>query len=106
MFGQLGFFHKFAGKEYEDKRPLQRYVDESKRLLGVIDGALEGKDWFLGSEYTIADISMLGWVRNLIGFYEARELVGFDDYKNVAVWLERGLARPAVQRGLNIPARP
>lgn len=105
MFGQLGFFNKFAGKEWEDKRPLQRYVDEAKRLLGVMDEALRGKDWFLGNVYTIADISMLGWVRNLITFYEARELVEFDRHTNVAAWLERGLARPAVQRGLAIPAR-
>jgi GST-like protein len=105
MFGQLGFFNKFAGKDYEDKRPRDRYVAESKRLLGVMDKQLEGREWFLGDEYSIADISMLGWVRNLIGFYEARALVAFDEYKNVAAWLERGLARPAVQRGLNIPAR-
>jgi GST-like protein len=106
MFGQLGFFNKFAGKAWEDKRPLGRYVDEAKRLLGVMDGVLAGRDWFLGEAYTIADISMLGWVRNLIGFYEAGDLVGFENYANVAAWLERGLARPAVQRGLTIPARP
>src|SRR3546814_18664577 len=105
MFGQLGFFNKFAGKEWEDKRPLGRYVDESKRLLGVMDAALAGKTWFLGDAYTIADISMLGWVRNLIGFYEAREIVGFADFGNVAAWLQRGLARPAVQRGLAIPSK-
>ncbi|MFC3717390.1 glutathione S-transferase N-terminal domain-containing protein [Luteimonas soli] len=105
MFGQLGFFNKFAGKEYEDKRPLQRYVNESKRLLGVLDGRLEGRTWIMGDEYTIADIATLGWVDNLIGFYEARELVGFDGFGNVAAWLERGLARPAVQRGLKIPSR-
>jgi GST-like protein len=106
MFGQVGFFHKFAGKDYEDKRPRDRYVAEAKRLLGVMDRQLVGKQWFMGDEYTIADISMLGWVRNLIGFYGARDLVGFDDFKNVAPWLERGLARPAVQRGLEIPKRP
>ena len=105
MFGQVGFFNKFAGKAYEDKRPLQRYVNESKRLLGVMDGRLAGRQWFMDDDYTIADISMLGWVRNLIGFYEARDLVTFDEFKNVAAWLERGLARPAVQRGLNIPKR-
>jgi len=105
MFGQVGFFNKFAGKDYEDKRPLQRYVDESKRLLGVMDERLNGRQWFMGDLFTIADISMLGWVRNLIGFYEARALVTFDDFKNVAAWLERGLARPAVQRGLRIPER-
>jgi GST-like protein len=105
MFGQLGFFNKFAGKDWEDKRPLERYVTETKRLLGVMDKQLEGRDWFLGDAYSIADIAMLGWVRNLIGFYEARDLVGFEAYANVAAWLDRGLARPAVQRGLTIPAR-
>ncbi len=105
MFGQLGFFHKFAGREYEDKRPLERYKNESKRLLGVLETRLEGRDWIMGQDYSIADISLLGWVRNLIGFYEARELVEFDSFPRVAQWLERGLARPAVQRGLNIPAR-
>jgi GST-like protein len=105
MFGQLGFFHKFAGKDYEDKRPRDRYAKESKRLLGVLESRLEGRDWIMGDEYTIADISMLGWVRNLIGFYNAGELVDYKSLKNVPAWLERGLARPAVQRGLTIPAR-
>ncbi len=102
MFGQVGFFNKFAGREYEDKRPLERYVAESKRLLAVLDARLADRDWVM-DEYSIADISMLGWVRNLITFYEARELVGFDQYRNVVAWLDRGLARPAVQRGLAIP---
>jgi len=106
MFGQLGFFNKFAGREYEDKRPLQRYVAESRRLLEVLDTRLEGRTWLMGDDYTIADVATLGWVRNLIGFYEAGELVAFDTLRNVPAWLERGLARPAVQRGLNIPARP
>ncbi|MEZ5566433.1 MAG: glutathione S-transferase N-terminal domain-containing protein [Gammaproteobacteria bacterium] len=103
MFGQLGYFHKFAGKEITDKRPLQRYVAESKRLLDVLDNRLEGRSWIMGSEYTIADISLLGWVQNLIDFYEARELVAFDTLTHVPEWLNRGLARPAVQRGLEIP---
>ncbi len=106
IFGQVGFFFKFAGKDYEDKRPLQRFVDESKRLLGVLDTQLQGRDWIMGDQFTIADVSMLGWVRGLVGFYEAGPLVGFDDFKHVGAWLERGLARPTVQRGLNIPARP
>ena len=106
MFGQVGFFHKFAGREFEDKRPRDRYIAESRRLLGVLEGRLEGRDWIMGDDYTIADIAILGWVRNLIGFYEAGDLVGFADFPRVAAWLERGLARPAVQRGLNIPARP
>ena len=105
MFGQLGFFNKFAGKDYEDKRPRDRYVAEAKRLLGVMDDTLAGGTWFLGEDYSIADISMIGWVNNLITFYEARDLVGFDGYANVAAWLGRGLARPAVQRGLKVPAK-
>jgi GST-like protein len=106
MFGQVGYFLKFAGREIEDKRPLNRYVAESKRLLGVVDERLKGREWLMGIEYTIADISMLGWVRNLIGYYGARDLVEFDGLKHVPAWLERGLARPAVQRGLVIPKRP
>ncbi|WP_414474044.1 glutathione S-transferase N-terminal domain-containing protein [Microvirga sp. M2] len=106
MFGQLGFFHKFAGREIEDKRPLERYRAESKRLLGVLEQRLDGRPWMMGDDYTIADISLLGWVRNLVGFYGARELVEFDTLRNVPAWLERGLARPAVQRGLEIPKRP
>ncbi|EXL08666.1 glutathione S-transferase family protein [Aquamicrobium defluvii] len=106
IFGQLGFFHKFAGREIADKRPLERYRAESRRLVGVLEGRLRDRKWIMGNDYTIADISMLGWVRNLIGFYEARELVGFDDFPAVAAWLERGLARPAVQAGLEIPQRP
>jgi len=106
MFGQVGFFHKFAGKDFPDKRPLERYVAESRRLLGVLETHLNGRQWVMDDEYTIADISMFGWVRNLIGFYGARELVAFDSLKHVPVWLERGLARPAVERGLNIPKRP
>jgi GSH-dependent disulfide-bond oxidoreductase len=105
MFGQLGYFLKFAGKEIQDKRPLERYRVESQRLLGVIETRLVGRPWITGGEYTIADIAMLGWVRNLIGYYEARELVAFDDLERVPAWLERCLARPAVQRGLEIPRR-
>lgn len=106
MFGQLGFFHKFAGREYEDKRPRDRYAAESKRLLGVLETRLAGRDWIMGDAYTIADISLLGWVRNLVGFYGAGELVDYSSLKHVPAWLERGLARPAVQRGLEIPKRP
>ena len=106
MFGQVGFFHKFAGRDIADKRPLERYANESRRLLGVLDKRLSGRDWIMGADYTIADVATLGWVRNLVGFYGAGDLVGYTDFKQVAAWLERGLARPAVQRGLAIPARP
>jgi GST-like protein len=105
MFGQVGFFNKFGGRHYEDKRPRDRYVAEAARLLGVLDQRLAFRAWVMGDDYSIADISLLGWVRNLIGFYEARELVGFDSVSHVQRWLESGLARPAVQRGITIPSR-
>jgi GST-like protein len=106
MFGQLGFFHKFAGKDYEDKRPRDRYVAESKRLLGVLDRQLEGRSWIMGEEYTIADIATFPWVNNLVGFYGAGELVGYQDFANVARVVKAFVARPAVARGLQIPPAP
>ena len=106
MFGQLGFFNKFAGKDYEDKRPRDRYVGESRRLLAVLDKHLADRQWIMGDDYTIADIASFPWIRNLVGFYEAGDLVGFDDFANVKRVLAAFLARPAVERGLNIPKRP
>mgnify|MGYP003585016901 CR=1 FL=1 len=106
MFGQLGFFNKFAGKDYEDKRPRDRYVAEARRLLGVLDRRLEGRDWIMGAQYSIADIATFPWVRNLVGFYEAGELVGFDDFTQVKRVLAAFVERPAVVKGLAIPKRP
>ncbi len=106
MFGQVGFFHKFAGKDYEDKRPRDRYVAEAKRLLNVVDRQLEGREWIVGDEYTIADIATFPWINNLIGFYGAGELVGIAEFANVRRVLQAFLARPAVVRGLQIPKRP
>ncbi len=105
MFGQLGFFHKFAGREIEDKRPRDRYASESARLLGVLDARLEGRDWIMGADYTIADIAVLPWVRNLVEHYGAGELVGYERFANVQRVLAAWLERPAVQRGLNVPPR-
>jgi len=105
MFGQLGFFHKFAGKDFEDKRPRDRYVAESRRLLRVLEQRLMGRDWIMGSDYTIADIAVFPWVRNLIGFYEAADLVGWGGYPQVQRVLDVFVARPAVQRGVAIPTR-
>ncbi len=106
MFGQLGFFHKFAGKDYEDKRPRDRYVAESRRLLGVLDGQLARHAWIAGDEYTIADIAIFPWVRNLAGFYEAGDLVAMRDFRHLQRALDAFVARPAVVRGLAIPAAP
>jgi GST-like protein len=104
MFGQLGFFHKFAGKDWEDKRPRDRYAAESRRLLAVLEKHLAGRAWMMGDDYTIADIAIFPWVRNLVGFYGAGELVGFDAFPNVQRVLAAFVARPAVERGLLIPA--
>lgn len=106
MFGQVGFFHKFAGKDYEDKRPRDRYVAEAKRLLGVLDRRLEGRSWVMGDDYTIADIAIFPWVNNLVGFYEAGDLVGIQEFGNVQRVLKAFVERPAVVRGLQIPQRP
>jgi GST-like protein len=106
MFGQVGFFHKFAGKDYEDKRPRDRYIGEAKRLLGVLDRHLAGRDWMMGADYTIADIAIFPWINVLNTFYGAGELVGMKDFTQVNRVLEVFLARPAVVRGLNIPPRP
>jgi GST-like protein len=106
MFGQVGFFNKFAGKDYEDKRPRDRYINESRRLLNVLNERLENRAWIMGDTFTIADIAVFPWVRNLTGFYEAGELVGISDFPQVTRVLEAFVARPAVARGLNIPQRP
>ncbi|MEI8155402.1 MAG: glutathione S-transferase N-terminal domain-containing protein [Burkholderiales bacterium] len=105
MFGQLGFFHKFAGKDYEDTRPRDRYVAESKRLLGVLNQRLTTRDWVMGDAYTIADIAIFPWVRNLVGSYNAGDLVGIQDFPCVLRSLGHFVGRPAVARGLAIPMR-
>ncbi|WP_296869305.1 glutathione binding-like protein [Tibeticola sp.] len=104
MFGQVGFFTIFGGKDFEDKRPLERYTAESRRLLGVLNQRLQGRTWIMGEDYTIADIAIFPWVRNLIERYQAGDLVGWSDFPEVQRALATFLARPAVQRGLSVPA--
>lgn len=105
MFGQLGFFLRWGGKDFEDRRPLQRFADESKRLLSILDRQLDGRDWIVG-EYSIADVATLGWVNALVTSYNAGGLLEYETFSNISAWLKRGLARPAVQRGLLVPERP
>jgi GSH-dependent disulfide-bond oxidoreductase len=106
MFGQVGFFSKFAGRDFEDKRPRDRYVAEARRLLGVLDRRLADRAWVMGRDYTVADMAIFPWVRTLVGFYQAGELVGIGDFPDVTRVLQAFLDRPAVIRGLGIPARP
>ncbi len=103
MFGQFGFFHRFAGKEYEDKRPLARYLDETRRLLKVLETRLSGRTWIMGEDYTVADIATFPWVRILSGYFEAGAVLGIDDYPNVARALCQFVARPAVTKGIATP---
>ena len=104
MFGQLGFFHKFAGKEIEDKRGRDRYVNESKRLLGVIEKQLDGREYITGDTYTIADLAIWPWVRTMFGFYEAGELVGEENFPKTIAWFKKCEARPASQIGIKTPS--
>jgi len=105
MFGQVGFFHRFAGKDYEDKRPRDRYVAEARRLLGVMETRLQGRAWMMGDTYTIVDMAIFPWVRTLVGFYDAGALVGIEEFPHVTRAMEAFLARPAVIKGLDIPKR-
>ena len=105
MFGQLGFFHKFAGREFEDNRPRDRYAAESRRLLGVLNQRLATRIWVMGDGYTIADMAIFPWVRNLLGFYDAGALVGIEEFPHVTRALAAFVERPAVVRGLAIPQR-
>jgi GST-like protein len=106
IFGQVGFFNKFAGRDYADKRPRDRYVSEAKRLLGVLDRQLADRAWIVGDDFTIADVATFPWINNLVGFYEAADLVGIKDFTQVTRALESFMARPAVVRGMKIPQRP
>jgi GSH-dependent disulfide-bond oxidoreductase len=106
MFGQVGFFHKFAGREFDDKRPRDRYVGEARRLLAVLDARLAGRAWLMDDDFTVADIAIFPWVRNLVGYYGAGELVEIGAFAQVTRALDAFVARPAVVRGLAIPARP
>ncbi len=105
MFGQLGYFTKFAGKEIEDPRPRERYIAEGKRILGVIDKRMAGREWIAG-EYSIADIAIVPWLQTLSGFYDVADLLGLDDFQNVTAYVDRFAARPAVTRGWAVPANP
>lgn len=106
IFGQLGYFHRFAGREIEDKRPLQRYVAETRRLLDVLEQRLGDRRWIMGDEFSIADMALIGWVRTLTGFYDAAEILDFGSLKAVPAWLDRAMARPGVARGLTVPTKP
>jgi GSH-dependent disulfide-bond oxidoreductase len=106
MFGQLGFFHKFAGREIEDPRPKERYRAETQRLLGVLEQRLATRKWMMGDTYTIADIAIVGWIKTLTTFYMAGDLVNYAALVHVPRWYADMLARPAVARGLDIPKRP
>ncbi|WPE22391.1 glutathione binding-like protein [Shinella zoogloeoides] len=107
MFGQFGHFHKFAAEKVANNSyPVERYRDESKRLLSVLEERLKDRQWIMGDEYTIADIATFPWVRGADVFYGGREVLDYAGFPAVMAWLERCLARPAAQKGLELPAKP
>ena len=106
MFGQYGHFYKFMADKLKDSYSTERYENESKRLLGVLNQRLEGRQWIAGDFYTVADIAAFPWVRTVRDFYDAGEAVGLDGFTNVTAWLERCLERPATIKGMDIPPRP
>ncbi len=106
MFGQLGFFYAFGGKDIEDPRPRERYIGESKRLLGVLDKRLDGREFLMGDDYTIADIATWPWVRGLTSAYKADDVLELATFENVLRWRAACMARPASEKAVNIPGRP
>lgn len=104
MFGQFGHFFKFAADKTTDDYAVNRYADEAKRLLGVVEKRLEGREWIMGDDYTIADIALFPWL-NAINFYGGQERLNLAAHKNVTAYIERGLARPAAKAGMNVPPR-
>lgn len=103
MFGQMGFFVRYAGSAIEDPRPRQRYVDEATRLLGVLEKELATRDWIAGA-YSIADMAIGPWLAALES-YGAKDLVGWDDLRFVNAYFDRFMARPKVALARNIPPR-
>ena len=106
MFGQVGFFNRFAGREWEDKRPLNRYIAESRRLLQVLEGQLASRRWIVGEDYTIADVATFPWINHLVTYYQAAELLKYSDFEHVPRATRQFLERPAVIRGMQVPRRP
>ncbi len=101
MLGQFGHFYKFA-KDKTDDYGEKRYGAEVTRLLGVIEARLEGRDFLVG-DFTVADIATVPWITAL-DFYEGKDYVGYADFPRVDAWVQRVLARPAVQRGVKVCA--
>ncbi len=102
LFWQMGGFGPMLGQAHHflafaDERipyAMKRYHDEARRLYGVMDRRLEGRD-FLADEYSIADMACIGWANS----YQ-RQQIDLDDFENVKSWYYRMLARPAVKRGI------
>ena len=106
MFGQFGHFFKYAAdKVANNSYPMERYRDEAKRLLSVLEARLEGRQWLMGDDYTIADIATFPWIEGARKFYGGDQVLEYDRFPNVMAWVDRGLARPAVQKGMDIPKR-
>ncbi|MCB9063021.1 MAG: glutathione S-transferase N-terminal domain-containing protein [Halobacteriovoraceae bacterium] len=102
MFGQFGHFFRFAKDKCEHPYPLERYKNEAKRLLGVIDIQLSKFSYIVCDRPTIADFALFPWILCLDKFYEAREILELDSFTNITKWVGDLAQRPAVQKGLNV----
>jgi len=87
MFGQYGFFSKFAGKAVEDPLPRERYRSEAVRLMGVLEQRLSTRRWIMDDEYSIADIAIFPWLRGAKEFYDAEEAFEMKSFPSTMAWL-------------------
>jgi GSH-dependent disulfide-bond oxidoreductase len=102
MFGQFGHFYKYAADTCKDPYPVERYAHEARRLLGVLEHRLDGRDYIMGDVFTIADIAIFPWVVCLREFYLGGDRVGLDDFSVVNAWVQRCQTRPSYQRGKGV----
>lgn len=100
MFGQFGHFFKYAVEKCNDPYPVERYKTEAKRLLTVLETHLKGRHYLVGEECTIADMASMPWINALRSSYNAGEVLGLDNYKNVGAWVARMLLRPKAAQGM------
>ncbi len=102
MFGQANHFYKAAKEQIDYAK--KRYLDESKRLLKVLETQLETTGSFVsGKDYTIADMAIFPWVKLFTTNY--KEQLNDSTYPNIEKWLQVIGDRPQVQKGLKVCAR-
>ena len=96
IFGQVHHFKRAA----KEKVPyaINRYFKECRRLYGVLDSRLEGREYIANNEVSIADFCTVPWV-----FRHDWQEIDLDEFKNVKRWYDNMMQRPALTRGMNLP---